>query len=61
MKRHRKLNLIKVCLVYNLINKKLNYSVIEYNTEKVTHIKGRILYQAMILYNYLPFQNGNFS
>ena len=26
--------------------------------EKVTHIKGRLLYQAIILYNYTPFQNG---
>ena len=25
------------------------------NAEKVTHIKGRLLYQAMILYNYVPF------
>ena len=31
------------------------------NAEKVTHIKGRLLYQAMILYSYIPFQNGNFS
>ena len=31
------------------------------NTEKVTHIKGRLLYQAMIPYNYVPFQNRNFS
>ena len=31
------------------------------NAEKVTHIKGRLLYQAMILYKYDPFQNGNFS
>ena len=31
------------------------------NAEKVTQIKGRLLYQAMILYNYVPFQNGNFS
>ena len=29
------------------------------NVEKVTHIKGR-LYQAMLLYNYGPFPNGNF-
>ena len=29
------------------------------NAEKVTHIKGRLLYQAMILYNYLPFHKGN--
>ena len=29
--------------------------------EKVTHIKGRLLYQAVILYNYVPFPNGNFS
>ena len=26
----------------------------------VMHIKGRLWYQAMILYNFLPFQNGNF-
>ena len=31
------------------------------NAEKVTHIKGRLLYQAMILYNYVPFQSGDFS
>ena len=31
------------------------------NAEKITHIKGRLLYQAMILYNYVPFQNWNFS
>ena len=31
------------------------------NAEKVTRIKGRLLYQAMILFNYAPFQNGNFS
>ena len=28
------------------------------NAEKVTHIKGRLLYQAMVLYNYVPFQFG---
>ena len=31
------------------------------NAEKVTHIKGRLLDQTMILFNYFPFQNGNFS
>ena len=31
------------------------------NTKKVTQIKGRLLYQVMILYNYDRFQNGNFS
>ena len=29
-----------------------------FNAEKVMHIKGRLLYQAMILYNYVPFQMG---
>ena len=29
--------------------------------QKVTHIKGRLLDQAMILFNCVPFQNGNFS
>ena len=28
--------------------------------ERVTHTKGRLLEQAMILFNCLPFQNGNF-
>ena len=31
------------------------------NAEKVKHIKGGLLYQAIILYNYIPFLNGNFS
>ena len=31
------------------------------NAEKVTHIKGRLLDQAVILFNCIPFQNGNFS
>ena len=31
------------------------------NAEKVTHTKGRPLDQAMILFNCIPFQNGNFS
>ena len=31
------------------------------NAEKVTHIKGRLLDQAMILFNLVPYQNGNFS
>ena len=29
--------------------------------EKVTHTKGRLLEQAMILFNCVPFQNGNLS
>ena len=28
------------------------------NAEKIMHIKGRLLYQALILYNYVPFQIG---
>ena len=28
------------------------------SAEKVTHIKGRLLYQAVSLYNYVPFQIG---
>ena len=31
------------------------------NTEKNTHIKGRLLEQAVILFNCVPFQNGNSS
>ena len=29
-----------------------------HNAEKVMHIKGRVLYQAVILYNNVPFLNG---
>ena len=29
--------------------------------QNVTHVKGRLLHQAMILYNNVLFQNGNFS
>ena len=28
------------------------------NAEKVTHIEGRLLYHALILYNYVHFQFG---
>ena len=31
------------------------------NAEKVTHIKRRLLDQAMVLFNCVPFENGNFS
>ena len=31
------------------------------NASKVTHIKGTLLDQAVILFNCGPFQNGNFS
>ena len=31
------------------------------NAKKVTHIKGRLLDQAVVLFNSLPFQNENFS
>ena len=31
------------------------------NAEKVTHIKGRLLDQAVILFNCDPFRNWNFS
>ena len=31
------------------------------NAENVTHIKGRLPDQAVILFNCVPFQNGNFS
>ena len=30
------------------------------NSEKVAHIKGRLLEQAVILFNCVPFQNVNF-
>ena len=31
------------------------------NAEKYMHIKGRLLEQAVIFFNCVPFQNGNFS
>ena len=31
------------------------------NAENVMHIKGRLLEQVVILFNCVPFQNGNFS
>ena len=31
------------------------------NAGKVTHIKGRLIDRAMILYNYVPYQKGNVS
>ena len=31
------------------------------NAEKATHIKGKLLYQAVILFNSVPFQNGKIS
>ena len=31
------------------------------NAEKVTHIRGKLLNQAVILFNCVRFQNGNFS
>ena len=31
------------------------------NAKKVTQIRGRLLDQAVILFNCVPFQNGNFS
>ena len=30
------------------------------NVENFTHIKGRLLDQAMVIFDYVPFQNGNF-
>ena len=29
-----------------------------HNAEKIMHIKGRLLYQALILYKYVPFLIG---
>ena len=36
-------------------------SVIVTNGVKITHIKRRLLDQAVVLFNRVPFQNGNFS
>ena len=40
---------------------KIVKSVRSQNAEKVTHIKGRLLGQAVILFNCAPFQNGKRS
>ena len=49
--------------VYGLpVHKKLNrIYFLSSNGVAGTHIKGRLLDQAVILFNYVPFQNGNFS
>ena len=38
-----------------------NYQELSQNAEKVTHIKERLPDQAVILFNCVPYQNGNFS
>ena len=41
----------------------LNIVIVQWrsqNAEKVTHIEGRLLDQAVILFNCVPFWNGNF-
>ena len=38
-----------------------NYQCRVQNAEKVAHIKGRLLDQAVLLFNCVPFQSGNFS
>ena len=45
----------------NRRNHGMPYKCCTQNAEKVTHIKGRLLDQAVILFNCVPFQNGNFS
>ena len=45
--------------ILNLTDKNINAQQWHsQNVDKVTHIEGRLLYQAMILYNYVPFQIG---
>ena len=41
--------------------KELNQIKSSKNAEKATHIKGRLLDEAVVLSNCVPFQNGNFS
>ena len=55
------LETVKILIVYPCILKSDIFQWCSQNAEKVTHIKGRLLDQAMILFNYVPFQNGNFS
>ena len=38
-----------------------SYEWLSQNAENVTHIKRRLLDQAVILFNCVAFQNGNFS
>ena len=47
------------CCKTKLMTYKLQWQ--SQNAEKVTHIKGKLLDQAVILFICLPFQNGNFS
>ena len=39
----------------------IKYNDVARTPKKATHIKGRQLYQAVIVFNCLPFHNGNFS
>ena len=43
------------------LTEKIERQCCSQNAEKVTHIKGRLLDQAVILFNCIPFPNGNFS
>ena len=55
---------LRQVLLYLHVEWKKGYTPVQWrsqNTEEVTHIKGRLLDQVVILFNCVPFHNGNFS
>ena len=64
-------NMLITILTRRLPDTELNYSLSSFdniriqwgsqNAEKVTHIKGRLLDQAVIIFNCVPFHNRHFS
>ena len=61
-KKHRR-ELVRV-IVVSPIGQSMKKSTTQWrsqNAEKATHIKGRLLEQAVILFNCIPFQKRNFS
>ena len=62
----RGLVVVQISLLHTLIKR---YSLtkclwldrVKTNSEIVTHIEGRLLDQLVVLFNYVAFQNGNFS
>ena len=45
----------------DIVNNRIFQCLQNAEKKRNTYIKGRLLYRAMILYNCVPFQNGNFS
>ena len=53
--------LVAAAILVFVFREKVSNNGIARTLKKVEHIKGRLLDQAVILFNYLPFQNGDCS